>query len=249
MGLQISGQANSLFLDWETDKEDTRITMKKLAAGMELGAVHISYRRCALPLVDDFQSIERIVRERDIGFLAIDSIALAVGEADMYGPQAATSLFSALRRLKVTTLLIHHMSKGNGEGKRSPYGSVFFRNLVRNAWEIRAQDTTDDSVCIGLYHDKCNLGRKQKPLGYRITFEPTATYIEKTDIMDIPELSAALPLRIQMMKVLQGGKMSAADIADELGSTEATVRVILNRYKDTFTRQGHEWGLLNKDET
>jgi hypothetical protein len=221
-----------------------QINMKKIAAGFGLGAVHLHYRRCALPLVDDFSSIERIVADRNIGFVILDSVALAVGEADMYGPQAATSLFSAIRRLNVTSLLIHHMSKGNGDGKRSPYGSVYFRNLVRNAWEIRAQDVTDDEVVVALYHDKCNLGRRQAPIGFRIAFDDKATYIERTDIMDVPELCAALPLKTQMARILKAGALTVQDIADELDASPNSVRRVLNRYKETFTHQGQKWGLL-----
>ena len=53
-------------------------------------------------------------------------------------------------------------------------------------------------------------------------------------------------MKDRIIGVLDNGKRSVTDLADELDTKENAVRTTLNRHKDTFVKVGNDWGVLGE---
>jgi len=172
----------ALYLDWETDKQETDRRASMIAGGLsetyEIEKSEIllpKYSQMYFPLVDAIDSMLEIVYNYDIRFVVIDSIAPALG-GNLISDADATKFFSAVRKLNaagITTLLITHVSKGEkkGDGKRTPFGSVFFENFPRLTWEIRSEYNEEQKVfSFGIFCRKTNVG-KLEPKGISLAFD------------------------------------------------------------------------------
>jgi len=244
-------QGNVLICDWETSAYTVNewITALKVGIGIESDAMPM-YRFCYRGLADDIVEIQRIVLEHDIKLIIIDSVGIAIG-GDAESQDMTRQYFSALRSLKISSLSIDHKpKKGN-----SIYGSVYKTNIPRATFEIRGQQPPGSNYMdIGIYHRKANDVPLIKPVGYHIEFEGdeestnSATYT-KQDIIDIPELVDGLSKRQQLVEILKHGALEVREIAEGINSTDAVVRTLLNRNKQTFVKaEGNKWGLLTNYE-
>lgn len=240
-------RANTLLLDYETDQEDTEYRLNMLVNGFDLPAVSIWYRRCTMPLIEDIANIQGIVKENKIDFVIVDSLGVAASGGNLNESQTATQFFAALRKLNVTSLLITHTSK-EGNGAKTPFGSVYFGNLARSIFEVKKQqEIGEDSLSIALFHRNNNLGKLISPLGYRLVFGGDSVRVTKQDVSDIPEFSSELPLHISIQQVLKSGPLSVKEIAEELGANEDSVGRTLRRHKGKyFIKVDSQWGLLAK---
>lgn len=248
--LKPSRKARPLYLDFETSREEINDRLQMLKKGASLSEdINILYRFCHQPLAADIMGIQRIVVENDIEFVVVDSYGMACGgepeSADM-----ARQFFMALRSLRITTLTIDHVAKGNAKG---PFGSVYKVNEARNVWEIKsAQEPGEGFTEVGLFHRKMNNGRLLKPLGYKFSFiDNEGVIVEDIDVRGNAVLASELSWRDRIAELLRRGSMKASDIAKELDTTEGNIRTTLNRNKDyMFVKlmDGH-WGLAMKDKT
>lgn len=257
MGRWAPKQGNALILDWETSEHEhrRRIYAIKKGLGIEDEPDTIAYRFCTQPLADDIVEIQRIVLDREIDFAIVDSQVAATG-GDIEKAEAANNYYNALRTLRRTTLTIDHQPKNTDNGRPMPFGSVFKYLRARSVFELRAvQEPGASFVELGLYHRKHNEGRVLAPMGIRVDFKEVDDVLEKVtfspcEIRDIPELVKGLTLKAKITAVLRDGAITAADIADQVDSTAASVRTILNRHKDTFVKAdpyAETWGLLHGD--
>jgi len=237
-------RANVLYLDYESDEVEFRKRLTLLGNGLGVSPVPILYRECELPLVDDIDHLEQVVAEHQIGFIIIDSLGVAAGNANLNDAPTATAFYSALRRLKVTSLIITHTSKEAETKKATPFGSVYFTNLARSVFEVRRQQEEESKeIAVALVHRKNNQGPLLSPQGFKIAFEPDRTVVKRIDVESVPEFLEKLSLKARIAHLLgEVGRMTAKDIAEEVERSEATVRKILSRY-DCFIKVGNEWGL------
>ncbi len=230
--------AEVLVIDWEDQRQqwNDRIAAIAKAAGVE--PPQIGYRRgMGVPLTDQLHDLAQHVEQQHVALLIVDSVGLAMPArsdgAD--ANEAALRLFSALRHLSVTTLLIDHIAGADvGQEKLAtkPYGSVYKAWMARSVWQLRAGSTTPDGVLhVGLWHTKFNAGPKHASLGLGIHFGPGEILIAREEIED-EELNAAMPLHSRIYNaLLMGGKTSAqlAALLDEPGNK---VRAVLGRMLD-----------------
>lgn len=153
-GWEVGRQTKVLVLDWETSAHDWNDTISGIAKGAGLERPRIGYMACDRPLPSMIEEVTKMVSERDIGFVIVDSAGMAMPNArDGAGAEeGAIRLFKAVRLLAVPTLVIDHRPK---EGK-GPYGSVYKGNAARAVWEAET-DQEDDSALIVLRHVKHNL--------------------------------------------------------------------------------------------
>lgn len=246
---------NVLFLDWETSSHQIKETVTAIRKG--LGIVRqandpdILYMRCDQLLATTIEGIRTTVTENDIKLIVVDSIGLAIGgDADQM--ESARIGFTALRSLNITTLGIDHLSKGS-DGK-SPYGSVYRRNIPRNQFLVRHDQAPDVyELNLALIHKKCNIAPKIKPQGMRLNFTMNGSGvlaeigISPLDILDNPELAASLTLTERIKGLLRRGAMKTSEIAEELDlvDSEGSIRTILNRAKHTFIKVEDKWGLTS----
>jgi hypothetical protein len=141
----------------------------------------------------------------------------------------------ALRSLRCTTLLLAHVAKqarNSAGGERTAYGSVFYRNLARGEWSlVGVQDEGDDELRLILQDVKRNLGGRRDPVGVRLRFTRDAVILEEFSPELDPALAEHAPLRtrIRNLLLLTPGGLTTAQIAEDLGSPEASVRTTLHR--------------------
>ena len=155
-----------LYLDWELNAETMGVRLKQLQAGHpELSHVRPYYRRCELPLIHEVQAIATFVREQQIGLVVVDSAAMACG-AELHAPESAIALQRALRKINCASLVLAHIAKATPDGHAATaYGTVFFRELARNVFELsKAND--ENPVRVVLDHTKPNFGPKQPLMGF-----------------------------------------------------------------------------------
>lgn len=109
-GPWVPTPGNVLYLDWESSKEDHERRVWALKQGLGIDTEETFwYRFCQRPLAADILSIQRLVHDRDISLLIVDSQMAALGQ----GPdpsQVSTQFYNALRSLKCTTLTLDHVS-------------------------------------------------------------------------------------------------------------------------------------------
>jgi len=238
-------QANTLYLDWEADENEFKRRLSEVERGFSLPPAPILYRECELPLVEDIDHLEQMVAEHQIGFVIIDSLGIASGNANLNDAATATAFYSALRRLKVTSLIITHMSKEAETKRATPFGSVYFTNLARSVFEVRKhQEEEANEIAIDLVHRKNNQGPLLPHQGFKIVFEPEKTLIKRLEVETVPEFLEKMSLKARIIALLkEGGKASVTGIAEELDKTDAQVRAALNKYKNIFVKVGDQWGL------
>ncbi len=121
LGLSTSPEpARVLYLHWETSEETVDGIVKRLAAGAGLPlAPELLYRRCAGALSDQAEDLRRLIVERGVRFVVVDSLGSACG-GEPESAEVVLRLVNAIRTFSVTLLLIDHVPR---EGEE-PFGSV-----------------------------------------------------------------------------------------------------------------------------
>jgi hypothetical protein len=246
-GIRQSGvsavKTNVLYLDWELDAETVGARLKAIHTGHpELAHVRPYYRRCTAPLHHEAPQIAAEVDRLGVGLIIIDSAAMACG-GELNSPESAIKLQQALRRIGCASIVLAHVSKATPDGQeRSAYGSVFFRELARNVWELSRPEGSD-RVVLSQTGAACknSFGRKQDPLGFEFSFQADRVQISAFNPADEGEtgFEDKLPLwdRIQRLLADRTPRCSK-DIATELRAQEASVKVTLSSRRDLFARSG-----------
>ena len=197
--------------------------------------------------MEDVDRIRRIIHQRDIGYVVVDSVGLAC-DGPPEAAEVANRFFGAVRQLERGALLIAHTTKAD-DGER-PFGSTFWHNGARLTWYAkRQQDIASSILQVGLFNRKSNTGPLAAPLGFEITFGDGGTTIRRTDVRDVVELAGKLPLAYRIAGVLQSGARPVAEIAEMLGVDPDSVRTTLKRKDDQFVCMSGpdgaaRWGLI-----
>jgi hypothetical protein len=202
-----------LYADWEFSGEDHRDRLERIE-GEDMP--ELWYVRAERPMVAEVDRLRRIVREERIDYAILDSVAFAC-DGPPEAAEVAFSYFRATRRIGVGSLHVAHVNRSDTNDQK-PFGSTFWHNGFRSTWFAKRSDTTADSasVTVGLYNRKANLGPLQPAVGYRVTFGDDRTTIATTDLGDVTELAAGLPLWQRMAGLLRAGSMTMVEMASEL---------------------------------
>lgn len=229
-----------VWLDYETSEDDFHRRLNRLVRGMGLPETSITYRRCSRVMADEIEDIALMVNSHEPRLVVIDSIGAACA-GDLHGSEAPTRFFNALRQLSGAKMLLFHTNR-----EQQLYGNRFFWNFSRHAWEVKKQQVEgDDTISVGIYHRKANETKLFEPVGFNFIFGPTTTGIEKADIASIPELERHLPVWRRMQEHIKHyGAMTVTDLAEELNTTEGTIRDAANKHKGLFVKVENKWGLL-----
>lgn len=237
-GFRPTRRGGVLYLDYEADDEDLDWRIQQVCSGADIEPVEFHYRFCTLPIPLNIESVAKVVVQEGIELVIVDSVGAAMGSGHEGGdPADATNrMFDALRMLKTTILLIDHVPKVQLlAGPMKPYGSTFKVNRARCTWEMRqATSIGDGAIHVALFHRKSNDGPLTRARGLAVKFEPGGVYWQDEDIKD-EELASSLSLADRIEIVLrETAPASAKDVASAVGSSEATVRTILNRNPSRF---------------
>jgi hypothetical protein len=144
---------NILYIDYETDE----IIIKSIQEGFnkKYGRKEgLFYLKAMMPL-KDIQALPKVINEKNIGMVVIDSIGGAVG-GSLKEEEAAMQFFSAVRKLNTTLLIITHANKSNESNANgvNMFGSAYFYNYARNIFELKR-----DASTTRMKHIKCNFGK------------------------------------------------------------------------------------------
>jgi len=245
LGLTTSTESTKcLYLDWEDDLISFRKRLGALERGFGNGTMPILYQHMTNPLSNSAEQIQRIIQDKNIELVIIDSLAPAA-RGNLNDTEPAIRYHAALRELGVTSLTLAHTAKDQLTKKRTIFGSIFFTNLTRLVWECKAeQEIGEDEAIISLKNTKANFSRLHPALGYRFTFNNYTIQMAQADLRNT-SLSGELPLSLQIKNLLRGGAKTVREIAEALDANEASVRTAINRMKDKneLTKAGNSWGL------
>lgn len=234
----------SLILDWETESNVVQYYAKRLQIGMNLPSIPIFYRRCTAPLTDNIEQIQKHIVDTKSEVVIIDSLGAAAG-GELNKPEIALKFFAALRKLKVTSLIIGQTSKSEDK-KKHIFGSVYFEYYCRNIFELcKSEDGEDeDDVTLALFHKASNLSRKHKPMGFRLHYNEVGIEVE-SQAVTYGEFLEKVSTKLKIEEILRNGVMSSEEIKEALSLSPVNLRVTLKRLKDAnkIIKVGEKWGL------
>lgn len=247
-----------LVLDWEADEADWNDLVAAVAAGNGIEVPEtIWHSACARPLTDDVHRVARLVQEHAVGLVIVDSVGLA-SPSTRDGADAAEGalrLFSGLRALGTTSLLIDHVNKSDESGRNSrPYGSVYKPALARATYELRAGEQVDDDGTrhLALFHRKGNTTAKQAPVGIAVHRSDTECLLlwEPVELSD-EAIAKGATLVDRLKDAMRLGTRTVEELAELTESDNGVIRATLNRHKKLFVavskpgEKANSWALLS----
>lgn len=225
------GHTCALF-DWELDGEEHRDRLERLF-GPKMPPV--LYARCTRPLVYEVDRLRRLVRDEGIDFAGLDSVAFAC-DGPPEAAEVAGRYFQALRQLgPIGSAHVAHVTKAFEGADQKPFGSVFWHNGARSAWNVKLAQDSPGAISIALHHRKANLGPIRPSVGFELRFEPDRTLVKSVNVGDVPDLAAGLSIRQRMAHVLNRGALDPVVLAAEVEADVETVRRTARRYKSQFS--------------
>lgn len=202
--------------DWELDAGEHRLRLGQLFAGSTLPKIR--YVRCAHPFCREVERLRRVVKESDLDYVVFDSVGYAC-DGPPEGAEQTMRYFQALRTLgQIGSLHIAHI-RGSEEGAdKRPYGSVFWRNSVRAAWNIKpaCQETEDSRLQVALHHRKWNTTGRMRSVGFELGFEPGRIAVSSLELGRVPDLAAQLTHRERVLLALRGGPLDREELRAKL---------------------------------
>jgi hypothetical protein len=222
----------TLFADWEWTPEEHRVRLEALF-GADMPDV--TYARCDKPIADERDRLQRIIRDKGVQFVIIDSIAAACG-----GPpesaEFANRFMQSVRQFKTGSLMLAHVNKSES-GDRKPFGSSFWHNNARSTWFIqRSEEGSDEHrILATMFHRKSNGGPLRQPIGYEILFANDRAEVTLVDATNVPGAAEKMKLADRIAAELRHGRKPVADLADVLDVDAETVRTTGKRGKRRFT--------------
>lgn len=227
-GLEPTHQLHVAYLDWEWEAHVHRRRLREMWPEGDLP--DIVYVPCRRPLIEEADRIRRMVRDEAIGFLVLDSVALACG-GEPESAEVAINFFNALRVLGLPSLAIAHVTKSDAKGSADkPFGSAYWANTARSTWYVRRSDGSDQQhLSIGLFNKKANDTGLAAPIGLSVQFAEGLILIQRAEVREEPDLDNQRPLRYRINDLLNRQPMLAHELADELEVAVDSVRKTLRR--------------------
>ena len=258
-GWEVTSPCPVLVLDWEADGDDWNDIVAAICAGMNVPQPAIYHLPCGQSLPAQLHRIAREVGDKGAGLVIVDSVGLATPSAreGTDANESALRLFSALRVLGVTSLLIDHVAKsavGNEGSAMGPYGSIYKTNSARAVYELRAapEPDPDGSRHLALIHRKGNRTAKQPTQGIKVTRDDQHIYLEAEPVDGSPRLASTLSLaeRIRRTLLEERRPMTAKELATYLEAGAAVINTTLIRATSMFVRVGTDgrenlWGVIS----
>ena len=203
----VTEQGNVLYLDWEDSWQSVNRRVMALKKGNNDTLHDIDHVDMSGTTIDtEMSNIIRMVEDRDISLVVIDSFGMAVGGNQNEGDYVK-GVMSSLNELKASVLVIDHVSKENGD---TPIGSNYKQTSARNVWKIdKSQNLGANIVEVGLYHTKANNSKLFAPVGLRLEFindmydQTDRVLISPIDVENSDALADQLPVAKKIEKALK----------------------------------------------
>lgn len=206
------------FLDWEW-RPGRHLPRLSALLGDRLGECGILYRSMSGPLIGQLDQVQRMIAEHGITYVVVDSVALACGD-DPEKSSSALPFAGAIRALGVGSLWVAHVPKHGDDTE--PYGSAFWRNTVRSAWQVQSLSEPGASVMrLALHHRKANDGPPRESIGLTLAWGGGRLSITRSDVdvADDRAFQAGISKRARVAAHLAMGPARAAEIAEVKGMT------------------------------
>jgi hypothetical protein len=196
----------------------------------------------------EMSNITRMIEDKDISLVVIDSFGMAVG-GNQNESDYVKGVMSSLNELKAAVLVIDHVSKENGN---TPIGSNYKQTSARNVWKIdKSQSLGANIIEVGLYHTKANNSKLFPPVGIRMEFindvhdQTDRVLISSIDVGDNDDLIDSLPLAKKIERELKEAPRTAEELAVRTGSNVNVIRTTLSRKNHMFMRKERNLYILN----
>ncbi|OPZ79027.1 MAG: hypothetical protein BWY79_00585 [Actinobacteria bacterium ADurb.Bin444] len=253
-----------LYLDYETSPEIHAERFTALCAGMGIDAAArppIYYRKMQTSLPQAAAAIRKEIARLGIGLVIVDSLG-AAGDGPPEEAATVIPLFTAINRLEVPTLCVHHKRKGSARENQKDrlFGSVYYANAARIVWDCEAVvDPVDDKIAIALTNVKINNGHQLARHGLELQFVNEEEHLkavkvrrlDKSELAKEPELAKGMSMRDRIMVELSQGAMTVAELAAALDAEESSVRARMTELKKkgaVVNLADHTWGMLSREE-
>lgn len=264
LGLAIAAPRNVLWLDCEFDSWEHKKRLAAMVGGdVETGEGMPDIRYAwsdGVSLEDQVFRLEKMIEEYSIEFLVIDSVNGMLG-GEPEAAERAIAFFNAIDRLQIGALCIAHETKESDH--KMPFGSSVFHNRARVTWYVNGQqDEGSDELNIGLFNRKSNTARRERPIGYNMTFQndekgdPLQITISRQDVRDVEGQAELVVYSARIEYALRDGAMSTDQLSEVLSIKQTVVKNTLNRMArrnivvplDTMIRgKARLWGLAARD--
>ena len=176
-GMHVKSPAKCLYLDYEESLDTFHRRIMAIQRGLGFPNPETSgilWKKMYQPFASSIEEISKIIRDRQIEFVVIDSMNPALGGMSI-DSQSVEKFFEALGVLNTTSLILDHANRShesNASGTPAIYGSAFKYNRSRMVYEIRKkQESLSGEIQVVLYHRKTNDFKIQSPRGFNIKFD------------------------------------------------------------------------------
>jgi len=172
---------NVLYLDYETTQAQIASRVRKIHNGLGIDRPSkIVYRHMELPLVQDVDTIRDIVHKRNIDYIVVDSMGLAV-DGELESAAEVLEFFRSLNTIGLPSLVISHANKSG-----NLFGSAYTANAARSVIEASQSEGSyaKGGIDFNLFHRKANDIALQAPQSWSVKFEPDKVTYTRGDVFD-----------------------------------------------------------------
>jgi hypothetical protein len=234
LGLKLPA-GPALYLDFELSLEEQTRRAFKVARGLglEKPPLDLFHHEAQQPLPRLADELRKAAQERGPVLIVIDSLGPGCG-ADPESAREMIALFSAIRSLGCSTLLIDHMPKPQeGHQSKTPFGSAYKFNLSRSVLYLERVASKPGELSLGLVHKKSNFGLMQPDLALRGHFTAASVRFEAVDPHLDPTFAERAKAEDRVLACLQAnGRATADQLARRLPALEVnTVKNQLTQLK------------------
>ena len=200
LGFPVRQAYPGLYLDYEDSWETHATRLQMIAAAYGIERPHFYHKEGTAPLPSMAPMLARMIAQEHIGFIVIDSVALACG-SDPESADAANAYYRALKALGVRSSLsiAHHAHADDSK----PFGSIYWKNTMRNIWFVKVQRDDESELHTGLFHRKANNGPLLQPVGVQILFTDGGIMMQREDLRDVPGMIEELDAPIQIEQAIR----------------------------------------------
>jgi hypothetical protein len=216
-------------LDFELDKTELTRRALEIARGMGLDSIpeNFFYKSPETKISNLLRELPSFIKNNEIRFLVIDSMGAA--GLDSMDEKSVIEVYSKLRELDMTTLVIDHQSKmqsqDNPENK-SPFGSVYKYNMSRSVIHLVHEKNIDNGFTVKLVHKKSNFGKLCDEELIDMVFDDNRVYIQASQSISQQE-EDMLTIKDGIIEMLQEQeRVIQKDIIQYFSNTYAKNRII-----------------------
>lgn len=214
--LRVARRHRVAILDWEWRAGRHKPRLRAML-GDRIASCGIVYREMSGPLIGQIDQIQRLIAEHGITYLVIDSVALACGD-DPEKSSSALPFANAVRGLGLGSLWVAHVPKHGDDTE--PYGSAFWRNTVRSAWQVQSlSESGSATMRLALHHRKSNDGPPSPAIGLTLAWSGGRLTVTRSEVDPAEDraFQSSVSRRSRVLGMIASGAATPAEIAESRG--------------------------------